>query len=124
MTATFVQPSLLALVINLAAFVQPALLLERLVGHTALAAVYLATSLTAGAFQLSANPVGVNVGATPAIVGTYAMLIVVIAAGLFWRSPLTVPFLAIKRMLPALRDLRRLTSWRRTPTPAPTMRRS
>ena len=100
-TGTFVQPSLLALVINLAAFVQPALFLERLVGHIAFAAAYMAMSLTASAFQLSANPVGVNAGATPAILGIYAMLIVVIAAGYIWRSPLTVPMLAIKRMLPA-----------------------
>jgi membrane associated rhomboid family serine protease len=100
LTATFVQPSFIALLINVVAFIQPAALLERLLGHTALAVVYVATSLIAGAFQLSSNPVGVNVGATPVIVGIYALLIVVIAAGYIWRSPLTVPFLAIKRMLP------------------------
>jgi membrane associated rhomboid family serine protease len=100
LTATFVQPGLLALVINLVAFIQPAALLERMLGHAALAVVYVAMSLIAGAFQLAANPVGVNVGAVPVMVGIYALLIVVIGAGYIWRSPLTVPLLAIKRMLP------------------------
>jgi membrane associated rhomboid family serine protease len=102
LTATFVQPSVIALLLNVAAFIQPAALLERMLGPIALAVVYLATALTAGAFQLSANPVGINVGAAPVIVGIYALLIVVIGAGYIWRSPLTVPLLAIKRMLPGL----------------------
>ena len=100
LTAPFVQPSFIALLINVAVFVQIAALLERLLGPIALGVVYLATSLTAGAVQLSANPVGVNAGVTPVILGIYALLIVVIATGYVWRSPLTIPFLAIKRMLP------------------------
>jgi rhomboid protease GluP len=100
-TATFVHAGAGALIVSLVAFVQPALLLERLVGPIAFAAVYLASAATAGVMQLSANPVGVNAGATPALMGVYGLLLVVIAGGYLRRSPVTVPFLAIKRMAPS-----------------------
>ncbi len=100
-TGTFVQPGVIALIVNLLAFAQPAILLERLVGHTAFAAVFFGSAATAGVAQLATNPVGVNVGASPAVFGLYGLLIVAIAAGVIWPSPVTLPFLAIKRMLPA-----------------------
>jgi membrane associated rhomboid family serine protease len=101
-TGALVAPGFLALVTTLIGFVQPALLLERLVGHTALAAVFAAAAATGGVVQLSANPVGVNAGANAAVCGVYGLLAMAIASGAFWPSPVTVPFLAVKRMAPAM----------------------
>jgi membrane associated rhomboid family serine protease len=101
-TAAFVPPGFIGLVAILIGFVQPALLLERLVGHGAFAAVYVAAAATGGVLQLAANPVAVNFGATPALCGLYGLLAVVIAMGVIRPSPMTIPFLAIKRMAPAI----------------------
>jgi membrane associated rhomboid family serine protease len=101
-TAALVEPGFVALLTTLIGFVQPALLVERLVGHLALAAVFAAAAATGGVVQLSANPVGVNAGATPAVCGVYGLLAMAIASGAVWPSPVTVPFLAVKRMAPAM----------------------
>ena len=101
-TAGFVAPGFLGLVAILVGFVQPALLLERLVGPAAFAAVYVAAAATGGVSQLAANPVGVNFGAPAALSGLYGLLAVVIAMGALRPSPVTIPFLAIKRMMPGI----------------------
>ena len=101
-TAAFVPPGFIALIATLVGFVQPALLLERLVGHRAFAAVYIAAAATGGVAQLATNPVGVNLGATPAVCGLYGLLAVVIAMGAVRPSPVTIPLLAVKRMAPAM----------------------
>ena len=101
LTSAFVQPGVLALIVSLAGFVQPALLLERLVGPIAFVSVFAAAAATGGVVQLAINPVGVNYGAAAAICGVYGLLAVVVAFGAIWPSPVTIPFLAIKRMAPA-----------------------
>jgi membrane associated rhomboid family serine protease len=101
-TAALVEPGFFALVITLIGFLPPALLVERLVGPVALAAVFAAAAATGGVVQLSANPVGVNLGATAAVCGVYGLLAMAIASGAIWPSPVTVPFLAVKRMAPAM----------------------
>ena len=101
-TAAFVAPGFVGLIAILIGFVQPALLLERLVGPAAFAAVYVAAGATGGVSQLAANPVGVNFGATPALCGLYGLLAVVIAMGVVRPSPMTIPLLAIKRMAPGI----------------------
>jgi membrane associated rhomboid family serine protease len=101
-TAAFVPPGFIGLVAILIGLVPPALLLERLVGPAAFAAVYVAAAATGGVTQLAANPVGVNFGVTPALCGLYGLLAVVIAMGVIRPSPMTIPFLAIKRMAPAI----------------------
>jgi membrane associated rhomboid family serine protease len=102
LTAAFVAPGFVALLALLIGFIQPALLLERLVGHTALAAVFVAAGTIAGVVQLSANPVGANIASTAAVCGLYGLLAVAIASGAIRPSPVTVPFLAVKRMAPAM----------------------
>ena len=102
LTSAFVVPGFLAAILALAGFIQPALLLERLAGPTALASVFFAAAATGGVAQLMANPVGVNTGAAAAICGVYGLLAVVVAFGAVWPSPVTVPFLAIKRMAPGI----------------------
>ena len=81
LSAGFVAPSFTGLIAILIGFVQPALLLERLVGHIALAAVFVAAAATAGVVQLAANPVGVNVASIAALCGVYGLLAVSIASG-------------------------------------------
>jgi membrane associated rhomboid family serine protease len=102
LTGAFVHPGFVALVVTLIGFAQPALLLERLVGQPAFASAFVAAAATGGVAQLMANPVGVNAGATPAICGLYGLLAVAIASGAIWPSPVSIPFLAIKRMAPAM----------------------
>jgi membrane associated rhomboid family serine protease len=102
LTSAFVVPGFLGLLVALAGLIQPALLLERLAGPAALVAVYVAAAATSGVVQLSGNPVGVNSGTAAAICGVYGLLAVVVAFGAIWPSPVTVPFLAIKRMAPGI----------------------
>ena len=102
LSAGFVAPSFTGLIAILIGFVQPALLLERLVGHLALAAVFVAAAATAGVVQLTTNPVGVNVASIAALCGVYGLLAVSIASGAIRPSPVTVPFLAVKRMAPGM----------------------
>jgi membrane associated rhomboid family serine protease len=101
-TAAFVPPGFVGLVFTLVGLAQPALLLERLVGPVALAAVYVGAAATAGVSQLATNPLGVNLGPTPAVCGLYGLLAVTVAMGAVRPSPVTIPFLAIKRMAPAM----------------------
>ena len=102
LTAALVSPGFFAMIMAVAGFVQPALLLERLAGPIALLSVFFAAAATSGVVQLAGNPVGVNTSAAAAICGVYGLLAVVVAFGAIWPSPVTVPFLAIKRMAPAM----------------------
>jgi membrane associated rhomboid family serine protease len=102
LTSAVVSPGFFAMILAVAGFVQPALLLERLAGPLALVSVFFAAGATGGVAQLAANPVGVNTGAAAAICGVYGLLAVVVAFGAIWPSPVTVPFLAIKRMAPGI----------------------
>lgn len=100
-TAMFVHSGMLHLLANLACLVQLGLILERLVGHLAFAAVYAAAGLLAGLVSVSASPVAVSIGASGAIFGVYGLLL----ASLFWgtlhRSTVTIPPMALKRLGPA-----------------------
>ena len=102
MTSALVSPGFLAMIVAVAGFLQPALLLERLTGPLALVSVFFAAGATGGVAQLAANPVGVNTGVAAAICGVYGLLAVVVAFGAIRPSPVTIPFLAIKRMAPAM----------------------
>ena len=100
LTALFVHGGALALIVNMAALVQPALILERLAGRLALAAVYFAAGLLTMTVSLSAHPVDVSTGASGAVYGIYGLLVVSCAWGLVRRSPVTVPLRAFKTLAP------------------------
>jgi membrane associated rhomboid family serine protease len=102
LTSALVSPGFFGMIVAVAGFIQPALLLERLVGPIALVSVFFAAAATGGVAQLAANPVGINTGTAAAICGVYGLLAVVVASGAIWPSPFTIPFLAIKRMAPAM----------------------
>ena len=100
-TALFVHSGFWHLVMNMAGLVQLGIMLERLVGHFAFAAVYLAAGVFASLVSLFVFPLTVSVGATGAIFGVYGLLIASIVWGLVHRSPVTIRLAALKPMVPA-----------------------
>jgi membrane associated rhomboid family serine protease len=101
-TASFVNPGVLALAANLVGFVRVGFILERLVGHLAFAAVYLVAAVMASLVSLALYPVSISVGASGAIFGVYGLLLAVLVAIRMRRSSITVPLVMLKRLvLPA-----------------------
>ena len=99
-TSMFVHSGPLHLLINVAALVQVGLLLERVIGQWAFAAVYLISGIFASLVSLSAFPVNVSVGASGAISGLYGLLIATAVWGLVSRSLVTIPLRALKSLGP------------------------
>ena len=100
-TAMFVHSGFWHLVINMAGLVQLGIMLERLVGHFAFAALYLAAGVFASLVTLFAAPLTVSVGATGAIFGLYGLLVASIVWGMVQRSTVTIRLKAMKPMAPA-----------------------
>lgn len=100
-TSMFVHPGLLHLVINTAALVQLGLLVERLVGPLAFAAVYFASGLAASVVSLFASAVAINLGASGAIFGLYGLLIASWIWGMLNRGALTIPLAALRSLAPS-----------------------
>jgi len=101
LTSMFVHPGLMALLVNIAGVTQLGLLLERVVGRLALASVYFAAGIFACLVSLAASPVTVSAGASGAIFGLYGLLISCCIWDLFRPSPVPIPLVAVKRILPA-----------------------
>ena len=101
-TALFVHAGWLHLLVTLIGLAQLGLVLERLVGPLAFAAVYFATGVFCGVVQLSASPVAVHVGASSAIFGTYGLMLAsLLRGGLVRRVPAVIPVAVLKRLAPA-----------------------
>jgi membrane associated rhomboid family serine protease len=100
-TSMFVHSGMLHLLVNLAGLVQIAIILERLVGRLAFAAVYVAAGVFASLVSLSAHPLAVSVGASGAIFGLYGLLLASSIWGVLHRSIVTIPLMAVKRLVPA-----------------------
>ena len=100
-TALFVHSGWLHLLATLVGLLQLGLILERLVGPLAFAAVYFAAGIFSSVAHLYASPVTVTVGASGAIFGTYALLL----ASWTWRlgrpGPGTIPAAVAKGLAPA-----------------------
>ena len=75
LASTFVHASFLRMVIEAAALAQLGMFLERLVGRSAVAAVFGAAGVLAGLINVSAYPMAVTGGAAGAICGLYGLLI-------------------------------------------------
>ena len=95
-TTLFVHVSVLDLMVCLLAFVPLGLILERIVGPAAFAAVYLTAGLFSSLFMLSAFPVGVSAGAAGAVAGVYAFMLAVLLWGISQRPRLVLPLITIK----------------------------
>jgi membrane associated rhomboid family serine protease len=119
-TSTLISPTTLLLVVNAAALITVAPLLERYVGTIAFIAVYVTSGLTAAAANLWWRPVTVSGAASGPIFGLYGLLLATVIWSLFhcWRQsrrspdpeggdtpeePLTIfiPWSAIAWTLPA-----------------------
>jgi membrane associated rhomboid family serine protease len=83
----FVHMGLFQLLVNCAALVQLGLILERLVGHTTFAAVYVAAGVLASLVSLSDYPMAVSAGASGAIFGLYGLLLASSAWTAIHRAP-------------------------------------
>jgi membrane associated rhomboid family serine protease len=71
----FVHTGMFQLLVNCAALAQLGLILERLVGHTTFAAVYISAGVLASLVSLSDYPMAVSAGASGAIFGLYGLLL-------------------------------------------------
>lgn len=100
-TASFVQPGFIALIVGIAALAQPGAVLERLVGPLAFTIVYLSAGMFGNVVNLAIRPVDVHAGAAPAVLGVYGLLIVVVARGALVRTPLTIPLRLHRQIAPA-----------------------
>ena len=95
-TTLFVHAGVLDLVVCLLAFVPLGLMLERIVGPIAFAAVYLTAGLFSSLFMLSAFPVSVSAGAAGAVAGVYAFMGAVLLWGVSQKPRLVLPLITIK----------------------------
>jgi membrane associated rhomboid family serine protease len=75
LTSTFVHVSFLRMVIEAAVLAQLGMFLERLVGRSAVAAVFCTAGVLGGLINVSAYPMAVTGGAAGAICGLYGLLI-------------------------------------------------
>lgn len=95
-TTLFVHASVVTLIVNMLAFVPLGMMLERIVGPLAFAAVYLTAGLFSSLFSLSVFPVEVSVGAAGAVAGVYAFMMAVTLWGISQRPRLVLPLLTFK----------------------------
>ena len=100
-TALFVHTSWLHLLASVLGLVPLGLIVERLVGSVAFAAMYVVVGICSSAMNLSASPMAVHVGASGAIFGAYGLMIAVLMWGVLGRSAPIMPIAAAKRVAPA-----------------------
>jgi membrane associated rhomboid family serine protease len=100
LTASFVHAGFIALLVDVAGLTQPALLVERMLGHAAFAVVYLSGAAIGTAIELSRHPLVVTVGPTGGILATYGVLLALLVRGAVRRSPMTVPLRVLRRLAP------------------------
>jgi rhomboid protease GluP len=94
-TTVFVHASVMNLLVNLLALVPLGLVLERIVGPMAFAAVYLTAGLFSSLFMLSVFPLAIGAGAAGAVAGVYAFMLAVLLWGASQRPRLVLPNIAI-----------------------------
>jgi membrane associated rhomboid family serine protease len=100
LTSAFVHTGFFPVLINLATLVQLGLIVERLVGRLAFAAVYIAAAIFASLVHLAHYPLTVSVGASGAIFSLYGLLLASWIWSLFPRSSVTMPLVAAERLVP------------------------
>jgi rhomboid protease GluP len=101
LTATFVHSGLFHLLMDTVGIVMVGLLIERLAGSLAAAAVYVGAGIVANAAGLAADPMGVTTGACGAIFGVYGLLGAAVTWGLLQKSPLTIPLSEVRALAPS-----------------------
>lgn len=91
LTSMFVHTGFLRMTLEAAVLVQLGMLLERLVGRSTFAAVFVAAGVLAGLLNLSAYPMGVTAGTSGAIFGLYGLLLAAIVRSLRARHAVNEP---------------------------------
>jgi membrane associated rhomboid family serine protease len=97
----FLHTSWLHLLVNVIGLLQLGLVLERLVGPIAFAAVYLASGMLFGVLSLSDSHGVVSLGASSAIVGVQGLTLALLTWGVLRRSAPVVPLVVLKHLAPA-----------------------
>jgi membrane associated rhomboid family serine protease len=100
-SAMFVHAGFLAFVVNVAALAQVGLVLERVVGRLAFAAVFLLSGILASLVCVSAYPVIVSAGASGAVAGIYGLLIACAVWDFFRPTETPIPVPVGQRLAPA-----------------------
>jgi rhomboid protease GluP len=96
-----VHSGFIALVVSIAGFLQPAMLIERLLGPVALATVFLSGGILSTIIHLSIDPLEVSAGATGAVLAVYGTLLAVIVRGALRPSEFTIPRQLLRWLAPA-----------------------
>jgi rhomboid protease GluP len=99
-TASFVHGGFIALFVDLAGFIQIALVLERLLGPLAIAAIFLSGSVLHTAIGLSQHPLVASAGASGGVLAVYGLLAAVLLRGIVRRSPFTIPLHVLRWFAP------------------------
>ena len=97
-TAAFVQPGAVALVVNTLALLSAGRLLERLVGSVTFGAVYVMAAILGNLASLWISPIEVSAGASAAIFGLYGLLLACWMWGAFQRASTTVRLVNVRRL--------------------------
>lgn len=97
----FIQRGAFGLLVGVAGLAQPALLVERMLGHTALIVLFVSGASIGTAIDFSHHPLTLIVDVTGGILATYGALLALVARGVLRRSSLTIPVRVLKRLAPA-----------------------
>lgn len=100
LTASFIHAGFIALLVDVVGLAQPAALVERMLGHTAFAVVYLSGAVVGTAVELSRHPLVVTVGPSGGILAVYGLVVAVLVRGVLRRSPMTIPLRRLRRLAP------------------------
>jgi len=101
LTAPFVHSGFIALVVSIAGLLQPAMLVERLLGPAALATVFLSGGVLSTVIHLAIDPLEVSAGATGAVLAVYGTLVAIVVRGALRRSEFTISLPFLRWLAPA-----------------------
>jgi membrane associated rhomboid family serine protease len=101
LASSFVHAGLFATIVDMAGLVAVGVALERIVGHVAMAVVYLAGAVLGSLVCLSSHPMGVTFGSTAAVLSVYGLFTSTLVWLTLEGSPLKVPVATLKRVAPA-----------------------
>jgi membrane associated rhomboid family serine protease len=112
-TATFVHGGFLSLVLHVAALVQIGTILERIVGHWTVAAVYVAAGILGTVVNLSVRPIEISLGAAQSVAAIYGLFVATMGWMVLRKSAMTPPLAVLKRLAPvaAIFFLSNLGDW-------------
>jgi membrane associated rhomboid family serine protease len=100
LTSTFVHMGVIHVLASVAGTLRAGLMLERLVGHVALATTYVSAGILGGLATVAIHPVALHAGASGAVFGIYGLLLASIGWGMVRPSEVTIPRAALRQLAP------------------------